>query len=438
MFKATMPVVLMCYVLLGVASNSVIADDACELEDSQEQKSQALLQVGASTLSRRIIQPTITGSSAPLTEAGYASVAQLCCSEEMVAFIKRVVEQLGFEVCHVGGLSGFILWYDCTDDQETLESMKQQLDEALTRDCPWLATPGNCKPLPPTCPVFPSATFPPCLAITSTTTTTTPGACLGKAKDIFIAIDASNSVKRRGWKTQAQFANGLVQALIGNGNPTGHRINVHWFNGITSPLTAPSQIVEPTGGNEDQTNTSFNANDIGTWISDSDEVPNLQKKIEELDYREIRHGATDHPQVYKTADYAFYKKGDPLHEQMLILITDGETHSGEGCGRRNLPDKQIVYSVVGDCDNDATHPCRRDGTTQTSCDFRKCICGLWTADAFKKKCYELLVVGIENGNQETFLEAQMKRMASTGRHYFAADFTALDNVTGVIHDDICK
>jgi len=221
-------------------------------------------------------------------------------------------------VCHVGGLSGFALWYDCTDDQQTLESMKQQLDEALTRDCPWLATPGNCKPLPPTCPVFPSATFPPCLSITSTTTTTTPGACLGKPKDIFIAIDASQSVKKSGWKAEVQFANGLVQALIGNGNPTGHRINVHWFNGITSPLTAPSQIVEPTGGNENQTDPSLNANDIGTWISFSDEVPNLQTKIEELDYSEIRHGATDHPQVYKTADYAFVERGEPDHEQMLI------------------------------------------------------------------------------------------------------------------------
>merc|ERR1719453_1528133 len=40
-----------------------------------------------------------SGSAAPLTQEGYAAVADRCCQAEMIQFIQRVVFEQGFEVC---------------------------------------------------------------------------------------------------------------------------------------------------------------------------------------------------------------------------------------------------------------------------------------------------------------------------------------------------
>ena len=40
-----------------------------------------------------------SGAAAPLTEAGYAAVADRCCQGEMREFIARVVINMGYEIC---------------------------------------------------------------------------------------------------------------------------------------------------------------------------------------------------------------------------------------------------------------------------------------------------------------------------------------------------
>lgn len=367
-------------------------------------------------------------------------------------FVRNVVVSLNLEVCHEGGLAGFSQWFDCEEDGQTFQSMKKAIQDSLQKQCTFVAAPGNCETVDPSCPSFPDLELAPCDTTTAgqtgtgtaTTTTTTeakvtttperPQECNGRPKDFFMAIDASKSVKDDGWVQQSRFSIDLIDALMGNGNPVGHRINAHWFNSKTVPLTTPSGIIAQGGSSP-----YANANDIGTFVQTENEVNQLKGDIRSLTYGDIKAGATDHPQVYHTAHAAFAQKGDPNNDQILILITDGETHDGDGCGDK-LPDIQtVVYPAIGDCGGDQFHACRRDSTSgQTSCDPEKCICGLYRAHDFKNNGYTLIVVGIENSNHDTVFEKQMRSMASPGQLYFASSFADLTRIVGDIQTGVCK
>jgi len=98
----------------------------------------------------------LSGSDAPLTEAGYAGVALRCCHTDMELFVRRELGRQGFSVCDEGSFEGFMHWYDCSDDGQTYESLKEGLvmgRSGLPPLCPWLGSVGDtCPPTGHNCP----------------------------------------------------------------------------------------------------------------------------------------------------------------------------------------------------------------------------------------------------------------------------------------------
>jgi len=99
---------------------------------------------------------SLAGEDAPLTEAGYAGVALRCCHIDMEKFVRRELGRQGFKVCNEGSFEGFIHWYDCSDDGQTYESLKEGLvmgRSGLPPLCPWLGSVGDtCPPTGHNCP----------------------------------------------------------------------------------------------------------------------------------------------------------------------------------------------------------------------------------------------------------------------------------------------
>mmetsp|Transcript_61199 Transcript_61199/g.96495 ORF Transcript_61199/g.96495 Transcript_61199/m.96495 type:complete len:341 (+) Transcript_61199:68-1090(+) len=113
------------------------------------------------------------GSTAPLTEAGFISVRNGCCTPEMASFIKRLIEasQPGRGVCAAGGLYGTAAFYDCTDDDNKFNFDMLRItvvgpgSPSAGGDCPWIGfpdKPNGCLPISASCPSFPGATSAPC------------------------------------------------------------------------------------------------------------------------------------------------------------------------------------------------------------------------------------------------------------------------------------
>jgi len=106
----------------------------------------------------------LPGASAPLDEAGYTGVAARCCHTEMEQFVRRAIDQQGFQVCDEGSLQGFLHWFDCSHDHhekhkslQTFEKLQEGIRIArsgLPPMCPWLGGKGEtCPPRGHNCPV---------------------------------------------------------------------------------------------------------------------------------------------------------------------------------------------------------------------------------------------------------------------------------------------
>jgi hypothetical protein len=270
--------------------------------------------------------------------------------------------------------------------------------------------------------------------------TTKSQTCQGGSKDIFLAIDASDTIGHKGWQLQKKFAQDLVDEILKGGNPKGHRINAHWFNDVTAPFGAAAGVVEPTGSSHPNTgnNEDIASNDIGLFTSDPAKI---KDEIGALPYRTIVDEARDHPQVFLTAAHAFARNKAQGREQILVLITDGETHNGEDCPMQK--DKKTVFLATGSCDEKKDHVCQRTNG-QTSCNLQTCICGLFTATKFKKD-HTLAVVAVPNqridattaGFTKEIFKKQMRQMASANRLYFAENLESLQGVKNDLVGDVC-
>lgn len=245
-----------------------------------------------------------------------------------------------------------------------------------------------------------------------------PVGCAGQ-KDVFIAIDASKSVKDRGWDAQSAFAVKLIEEITKEGNPSGHKINVHWFNTGTWPVDQ--------GGKGSNTPGQFSESNYDQIIS----------AVKRLNYDKIRGGATDHPQVYMTAEKAFRSSSSTSGSKVLVMITDGETHKGHKCGSHKSSD---VERKIGRCKGNRDHACY-----PRKCSAEKCLCGLYTAELFKGLDIspKLIIVGIANQNHIGDVEAGvfkriMSESASPGEAYIADNFEDLATLVPPLVDDLCK
>lgn len=98
-----------------------------------------------------------SGSAAPLTQEGYAAVADRCCQAEMEQFIERVAFDLNLEVCNAGGVKGIAPWHTCDKGPQTYADLTKNLLEDTQDRCSAFASTGKCKDLPADCPEFTGA-----------------------------------------------------------------------------------------------------------------------------------------------------------------------------------------------------------------------------------------------------------------------------------------
>jgi len=101
-----------------------------------------------------------SGAAAPLTEAGYAAVADRCCQGEMREFIARRVIDMGYEVCSEGSLLGLAPFHSCEKGPQDLAKLEADILRSLADPCTGFAITGTCKPTPDTCipPIAPTPT----------------------------------------------------------------------------------------------------------------------------------------------------------------------------------------------------------------------------------------------------------------------------------------
>jgi hypothetical protein len=78
-----------------------------------------------------------------LNEAGFRTISDSCCFEDMEAFIRRMIDDMGLKVCDEGGLSGISPFYSCPTAPSTMAELKDEVNKAKqTGDskCHWLAS----------------------------------------------------------------------------------------------------------------------------------------------------------------------------------------------------------------------------------------------------------------------------------------------------------
>jgi len=84
------------------------------------------------------------GGTAELTEEGYSAVAATCCVSEMEEFARRLVADLGLEICQEGGLSGTIGFHTCEKGAQGYAKLAEDIKNGQHGDCAWTAAPGYC------------------------------------------------------------------------------------------------------------------------------------------------------------------------------------------------------------------------------------------------------------------------------------------------------
>mmetsp|Transcript_25911 Transcript_25911/g.41615 ORF Transcript_25911/g.41615 Transcript_25911/m.41615 type:complete len:427 (-) Transcript_25911:42-1322(-) len=89
-----------------------------------------------------------TGDNAPLTESGYAILAECCSTADMIIYVRRVIDDEELETCVDGGIEGLAPWFTCEHALQSLgllrDTLRKTRDGVLTPECPWLARKGRC------------------------------------------------------------------------------------------------------------------------------------------------------------------------------------------------------------------------------------------------------------------------------------------------------
>jgi len=87
----------------------------------------------------------VSGASAPLSQAGYASVVSMCCPQEAWVFGQRVISNMGLDICGNGELSGLMGWFFCEKQNRTFEELTNEIYNASRGECAWVGAPGTCR-----------------------------------------------------------------------------------------------------------------------------------------------------------------------------------------------------------------------------------------------------------------------------------------------------
>lgn len=127
--------------------------------DMQPSKGSAMLQMRrqAVTPAKEVRCDVNRAKEQPLTEEGFAAVSSSCCYEDIKAFTRRLIDNLGYDVCDEGGLSGISPFYACPPFPVSLANLTQELNDAVqtkNSKCHWLVDKADeCVPVSIECQV---------------------------------------------------------------------------------------------------------------------------------------------------------------------------------------------------------------------------------------------------------------------------------------------
>lgn len=97
-----------------------------------------------SSLSDLKKRSTGLGDTAHLTEKGYRAVSRACCLPDMHIFGRRVVEDMGLELCDEGALAGTIKYHTCEMGMQSLAKLKEDIRAGMDGPCAWVNHAGSC------------------------------------------------------------------------------------------------------------------------------------------------------------------------------------------------------------------------------------------------------------------------------------------------------
>mmetsp|Transcript_62930 Transcript_62930/g.141803 ORF Transcript_62930/g.141803 Transcript_62930/m.141803 type:complete len:438 (-) Transcript_62930:112-1425(-) len=348
-------------------------------------------------------------------------------SKQLISLQQRSTEELSPPSCEIfcpdNGCPCLLPWSDrcrlkscgaCPECGGTYTTQPPSSTPPPSSTLPPSSTTPPLSTNPPSSTYTPTSTSPFLSTTFTTTVTTTPTSDCGK--DILIAVDASKSVKQDGWNAEVGFVSTLLEALIPNDTPNTNRVMLYYFNNHMYCIGQTCDRNRP-----------------GQWMDTQRALASAMTGLAyDTGLTPIKNGATDHPQVYLTAEEAF-KTARPHHKHLLIMVTDGVTHEGEGCSSLS---QAVLEAKVGKCEG--THACVPGG-----CDMEKCMCGLYTAELFKEKGFRLDIVGIANQHHIGLTEAGyfktlMEHMASPNKCNVADEFSHLTAMVPKVVDDACS
>lgn len=97
----------------------------------------------------------VSGATAALNQAGYKTLASICCPIEMDVFVERLANHLGFTVCDEGSLHGLVAHFYHSDQRRKFEELVEDMIAAADGECAWLGVENRCPKRPATCASFP-------------------------------------------------------------------------------------------------------------------------------------------------------------------------------------------------------------------------------------------------------------------------------------------
>jgi len=82
----------------------------------------------------------------PLSEEGYQIVAATCCNYDMEEYTRRLIQDLGLQLCGDAGLDKIVPYFTCEKGIQTFAILRAELLNKVADPCPVAASPGACPP----------------------------------------------------------------------------------------------------------------------------------------------------------------------------------------------------------------------------------------------------------------------------------------------------
>jgi hypothetical protein len=91
----------------------------------------------------KVEENKLKATTAPLTEEGYKMIAKLKNDEEMSLFVKRVADELGYEISDVGSLSGVVPYYSGKKATQSFMALREEFSRTAKQAKGWAKKTGK-------------------------------------------------------------------------------------------------------------------------------------------------------------------------------------------------------------------------------------------------------------------------------------------------------